>query len=467
MPKSDSSTPRPRQTQKADHASDQVGPALIIALAILAMVGSVSTDMFLAGLPRIRVDLNTTTATVQLTLSLFMVGMAVGQLFWGPLSDRLGRRGPLLVAVTLFALSSIAAPLATNIWMLVSIRLVQGFTGSAGVVIGRAVARDRARGIQLAKVFSFIGMVLGIAPIASPIIGGLVIGTIGWRGVLWIVFGVGVLMAISAFALIPESLPEQHRLRGGSREFFGTLGDVVRDVPFLGYTASAIFGFGAMFSYISGSSVVMQERYGLNGLQYTLCFAVNAVGMLLMGFVNSRIVGRVQPDKILRVATGVMLAGSVVLFVLGELLPNMPVWLVIVLVFVTTTVNPLIMANTSTLGLSRHRKGAGMASAFMGMLQYAVAGAVSPLVAVGGTVTLRSMSLVMVVSAALAVAGNVVTRVSLRRRGETGHMTDDSGHEQHPEPAPDSLPDSEAVPTDIQDPGSTRSVDSATERTEA
>lgn len=391
-----------------------MGASLIVALAVLAMVGSVSTDMYLAGLPRVRIDLHTTTEAVQLTLSLFMVGMAVGQLFWGPLSDRVGRRRPLLVAVSLFVLSSAVAPLAPNVWLLIGVRFLQGFTGSAGVVIGRAVARDLVSGRMLARVFSFIGIVLGVSPIASPIVGGLLVGRIGWRGVLWIVFGVGIVMAACAFALVPESLPRSRRLRGGGRELWRTLGGVVRDVPFLGYTASAIFGFGVAFAYISGSSVVLQEQYGLGSLAFTLCFALNAVGMMSVGGLNTWLVQRADPDKVLRVAVGVLLAGSAALAILAFALPRVPLWLVVALVFAATTVNPLIMANTSSLGLTRHLRGAGIASALMGSLQFGVAGVVSPLVAVTGTVTLHSMALVMVGSAALAVAGNAVTRAALR-----------------------------------------------------
>lgn len=392
----------------------RVGVPLILALAVLAMVGSVSTDMYLAGLPRVRADLRTTTEAVQLTLSLFMVGMAGGQLFWGPLSDRVGRRRPLLVAVSLFVVSSAAAPLAPTIHLLIAVRLVQGFTGSAGVVIGRAVARDLVGGRMLARVFSFIGIVLGISPIASPIVGGLLVGRIGWRGVLWIVFGVGVAMAACAFALVPESLPPERRLRSGSGEFLGALGAVVRDVPFLGYTASAIFGFGVAFSYISGSSVVLQEQYGLSSLAFTLCFALNALGMMSVGGLNAWLVRRADPDRVLSVAVWVLLAGSALLAGLAFALPRVPLWAVIALVFGSTTVNPLIMANTSSLGLTRHPRGAGIASALMGALQFGVAGAVSPLVAVGGTVTLHSMALVMVGSAALAVMGNALSRAALR-----------------------------------------------------
>lgn len=393
-----------------------VTPMLVVALAILSMVGPISTDMYLSGFPVMQDDLHTSAGTIQLTLSFFMAGMAIGQLVWGPLSDSLGRRLPLVVAVTAFVVASVLAALSTNVWVLIVMRLFQGFTGSAGVVISRAVARDLASGVRLAKLYGMIGIVMGIAPIAAPVAGGLLMGSIGWRGILTCVAGVAVIMALFAYAVVPESLEPSQRVAGGLRAMGRSLVTVVSDVPFLGYTAAAIFAFGTVFAYISSSSVVLQEVYGLTTVQFTLCFALNAAGMMAMGLLNVRLVERVRSQKLLAIALIVLVAGSVVLFVLCHMVARIPLWVLIGLVFVTTTVNPLIMANTSTLGLGRHGHNAGMASALMGALQFAVAGIVSPMVTVTGEVSIQSMASVMAVTSLLAGGGMLLTRRAMRRK---------------------------------------------------
>lgn len=388
----------------------RVTPTLVAALAILAMVGPIATDMYLPGFPGMRDDLVTTPAAVQLTLSLFMLGMATGQLFWGPLSDAIGRRGPLLVAATLFVIASGVAALADSIELLVVMRFVQGFVGTAGVVIGRAVARDLSSGAELARLFSVIGIVMGIAPIAAPILGGLLIESIGWRGVLWVVTAIALVMAVVAALLVPESLTDDRRVAGSARQFFGSLGGILRDIPFLGYVGVSIFTFGVVFAYISGSSVVLQEVYGLTSLQFTLCFAVNMVGMMVVGILNTRLVGRMGPARLLAIGLGVLLVGGLALGVIGVLGVVPPLWLLIALVLVTTTTMPMINANASALGLGRHGKGAGMAAALMGALQYGVAALVTPFVTITGEASVSSMAIVMLVCTLLAVASSALYR---------------------------------------------------------
>ena len=388
-----------------------ISRSLFLTLAFLSMASPFATDMYLSGLPAMQRDLNTSATHIQFTLSAFMMGMALGQLFWGPLSDTVGRRRPLLVAVTLFVVTGIAAPLSPNVVVLIGLRFVQGFGGAAGLVIGRAIARDLTSGVQLAKILSLVGVVMGIAPIAAPVLGGVVIQAIGWRGILWIVAGIGMVMAVCAFAFVPETLVVHNRTEGGMRAQFSSLRTVMTDVPFLGYTMSAIFGFGAVFAYISSSSVVLQDIYGLTGLQFSLCFGINAAGMMTAGFINSRLVSRVSPTRMLTIAQIVMVAGTATILVLSIALGQLPVWLLVPLVLVTTAVHPVNMANTNTLALTRHGRGAGMASALLGCLQFTVGALVAPLVTVGGEVSVRTMSIVMLGCAILAASGGVFYRV--------------------------------------------------------
>ncbi|HHW50932.1 MAG TPA: multidrug effflux MFS transporter [Pseudoclavibacter sp.] len=380
-------------------------PLLIAALAVLAMVGPVATDMYMPGFPQMQEDFHTSSGTIQLTITSFMIGMAVGQLFWGPLSDRVGRRRPLLVAATLLVIASAAAAVSWTIWMLILARFVQGFAGSAGVVIGRAVARDVASGKELARLFSMIGVVMGLAPILAPILGGMLDGVIGWKGVLWCIFGISVVMLACAWFVIPESLPQQERTAGGIAPLWQDVRIVFADLPFLGYTASSIFSFGVVFAFISSSSYIYQDGYGLSSMMYTLFFSMNAVGTLIVGLLNTRLV-QVFPERSLLFTSLLSIsAGSVVILTLSLLWDALPMGVFTVVVLLTTCTNPIVMSTTSTLGLSRHKRAAGMASAVMGTLQFAVAGAVAPLVTLSGQASPLSMSTVMVGSALLALAG--------------------------------------------------------------
>ena len=217
-------------------------------------------------------------------------------------------------------------------------------------------------------------------------------------------------MSAVAIVLIPESLTSERRVAGSARQFFGTLGGIVRDVPYLGYVGVSIFTFGVVFAYISGSSVVLQEVYGLTSQQFTLVFAINMVGMMGVGILNTRLVGRLGPSRLLTLGLGVLTIGGIALGAIGLLGMVPPLWLLVALVFVTTTTMPMINANASALGLGRHGKGAGMAAALMGSLQYGVAGLVSPMVTITGEASVSSMALVMLVCALLASASSLLYR---------------------------------------------------------
>ena len=387
-----------------------VSRPLIASLAILSMAGPLATDMYLPGFPEMRDDLSAPSSLVQVTLTSFMIGMAVGQLFWGPLSDRFGRRGPLLFATTAFVLTSALAAMSGSIWLIIVFRLIQGFAGSAGVVISRAIARDLADGAQLARLFSLIGVVISLAPIAAPIVGGLLDNVIGWRGVMWVIFLVAILMAACAYFFVPESLPTEARSDGGFLSLRTDVVTVVRDIPFLGYTAAAVFGFGVVFTFISSSSVVYQDIYGMSNVEFTLFFAINGLGTLAMGLVNTRLVSRVSSRTLLSIALAIMLVGSAVMAAASVLWQPISLWMLVPLLLITTSMNPLVMANASTLGLSRHGRAAGMASALMGTFQFAIAGAVAPMVTITGQVSLTSMGVVMMICAAIALIGFAVTR---------------------------------------------------------
>lgn len=391
-------------------SAPKYGPALIGTLGLLSMVGPLATDMYLPGFPQVAEHLHASSGAVQLTLSLFMVGMGLGQLVWGPLSDIVGRRGPLVAAGAVFAVASLLAALAPDITWLTVWRFVQGFTGSAGVVIGRAIARDVSGGVELARLFGFIGIVNGLAPVLAPVLGGLLIGLIGWRGVLLVLTGIAALMLVASVLVLGESLPGERRLVGGMRALARSTATVLRDRSFLGFTLSQVFGFGVLFTWISSSSVVLQLLYGLDSTRFALCMAVFAVCTLVAGSLNTRLVRRVAMWRLLigGLLIDVVMAGALLVVVLawGGTLP--PLWLLLVLACLVGAPFPLIMANSMTLGLARHGRGAGMASAVIGALQYGMAALVSPIVTITGSVSLTTVAVTMAVCALLAALSALV-----------------------------------------------------------
>jgi DHA1 family bicyclomycin/chloramphenicol resistance-like MFS transporter len=359
--------------------------------------------MYLPSFPLVTRDLGASSSQVQLTLTAFMVGMAAGQLLWGPASDRFGRRRPLLWAVVLFMVSSALAPLSPTVWALVAARAVQGFTGSAGVVIGRAVARDLASGPALARVFSLLGVIGGLAPVVAPVVGGLLVGPAGWRGILWCITVLGAAMLLAVLVAVRETLPVGARSPSGLGHVKSHIAQVAGDRRFLGFAAAQAFSFGAVFAFISASSFVLQVQYGLSSTTYSLVFAANSLMIIVGGIANARLVGRVAPARLLRIALLAATGGNLALFGATLAWGQPPLAVFQGLVMIVSLMGPPIMANTTALGLARHGGStAGMASAVMGAIQSAGAGLISPLVSVGGDPTAGSLALVMVSSSVLA-----------------------------------------------------------------
>ncbi|GGX89860.1 Bcr/CflA family drug resistance efflux transporter [Streptomyces minutiscleroticus] len=376
------------------------GP-LIVVLALLSAVAPFATDMYLPSFTELASDLHTSAAGVQLTLTAFLTGLAVGQLLIGPLSDRFGRRGPLIAATAVATLASALCALAPSIWLLVVFRFVQGFAGSAGIVIGRAVASDRTEGRAAAKVFSVLASIGGIAPVVAPLAGGALSESAGWRGVFWVLTGITLLMLLSALFVVPESLPREQRHAGGLADTGRTMRRLFADRGYLGYTFAFAFGFAGLMAYISASPFVVENVLGLSTTQYTLTFAVNAVGLVLSSTLNSRLVNRFSPAALLRTGlTGMFVLALVLLAVLAAG-ASAPV--VLPVLFLTVFTLGLIMGNASALAIGRAPYAAGAAAAVMGALQFGFGALVSPLVGLGGEDTGLPMAVTIAVSALLAL----------------------------------------------------------------
>jgi DHA1 family bicyclomycin/chloramphenicol resistance-like MFS transporter len=362
----------------------------VLILGGLSAFGPLSIDMYLPALPQMAGDLHAADTTVQLTLSAFIVGLAVGQLVLGPLSDALGRRGPLLVGLVLYVAGSVLCAVSPDAWLLVAARGVQSLGAAAGIVIARAAVRDLYSGTAMTKFFSTLMLVSGLAPILAPLIGGQLLNWTSWRGVFVVltVFG-AVLLAVVAFAL-PEPLPADRRSPARLGRVMKTYGRLAVDRTFAGYALASGLLFASMFAYISGSSFALQGVYGLSPQAYSVVFGANGVGIVLAGQLNGRLVGRISERALLR--AGLLLGAAGGVLVLVSVLAHLPLAALLVSLFLLVSSIGLVMPNASSLALAEHARSAGAASALLGVLQFVIGGVATPLVGLGGPGTAVPMA---------------------------------------------------------------------------
>jgi DHA1 family bicyclomycin/chloramphenicol resistance-like MFS transporter len=352
--------------------------------------------------PQMMLDLDTTAASIQLTLTAFMLGMAVGQLVIGPLSDQFGRRKPLLIGALLCLAASAPCAVTPNIETLIGFRFFQGFAGAAGVVLARAIVSDSARGMYAAKQFGILMAVGGIAPVLSPLAGGGVIAFAGWRGVFWALAVLNLLMVIGSIIIVKESLPQEHRSKGGVKELLASTGRVLSNRRYLGFTFAFAFAMAAMFGYISASPFVYQNILGLNPTAFSLLFALNALGITITSIVGVKLVGILSPLRMTYIGVSglvVFSAGLLAVVTAG----NTPLFPTLALIFLAISSLGLIFGNAAALATDQVRKYAGTGSAVMGALQFMLAAIASPLVGLAGEGSAGPMAIVMLVAGIIAL----------------------------------------------------------------
>lgn len=374
-----------------------VGWPLLIVLASLAAVAPVSTDLYLPGFPAMAQELDASASAVQLTLTTFLVGLAVGQLVMGPISDRYGRRPPLLASTAVCVLAGVVCALAPNITVLALARLVQGFSGAGGMVIGRAVIADLVTGRAAARAFTLMVTVGGVAPVLAPTIGGLLSGPVGWRGMLWTVAGLCAVMFLGVLLVLRETHPVE--LRTAHASYAAALRRVAGTRGYWGPVATLALSFAVMMAYISSSPFVYQNVVGLSAVGYGIAFGVNAIGLVATGWVASRLVDRVEPAALVRGFLAVQLTATLVLLALA--VTGAPTWLLPVPIFVAVACNGGVMGNSAGLAMSQVREVAGTGSAVLGCSQFTLGALVSPLVGLGGEHTAVVPAVVMAVASAL------------------------------------------------------------------
>lgn len=376
----------------------------VLALGVLSAVSPMATDMYLASMPAMAEYYGSPASTIQLSLSTYMVGMAVGQFLLGPVSDVWGRHRLLVAGTSVFLLSSVGIVFAPDVTAMLVLRGVQGFAGAAGVVIARAIVSDIAHGIEAAKLYSLLGTIVSVAPIVAPVLGGLIATWAPWQVVFWVLGGFGALMVVCVVFVIPETLPPQRRREGGVLGTVGLTVQVVTNRPFMAWALAMSLAFGSLFSYVSASSFVMQNVVGLSSIGYSIAFAAAAFGSVLAGLLNVRLLNRFTPAQIMIAALTAQ--GVINAFGLIGVLMEAPEWSIVVHTISAQTCVGFLIGNGIALAQAQVPGRAGSGSAVQGLMQFLVGGLVSPLAGLGGEHTAVPMSVLMFAftTAALAVA---------------------------------------------------------------
>ncbi|AIR98074.1 multidrug effflux MFS transporter [Streptomyces glaucescens] len=386
-------------------ARRRAGLLVTLVLGGLTATPPLAMDMYLPALPEVTRNLTAPAATVQLTLTACLAGMALGQLVVGPMSDRWGRRRPLLTGLAAYIVATALCALAPTVETLIAFRLVQGLAGAAGIVIARAIVRDLYDGVEMARFFSTLMLISGVAPIVAPLIGGQILRVTDWRGVFVVLTAVGVLLAGVVWARLPETLPAADRHEGGVGEALRSMRGLLSDLPFTGYLLAGGFAFAALFAYISASPFVIQEIHGASPQTFSLLFGLNSVGLVVAGQINGKVlIGRVRLDRVLAVGlTIVVLAATALLLMSLGVLGDVGLAPVAAALFVLMSAMGITLPNTQSLALLRTRHSAGSASALLGTSSFLIGAIASPLVGIAGEDTAVPMAVVQL-SAALAAA---------------------------------------------------------------
>ena len=385
-----------------DSLSGRQRAVYVLILGALTALGPFTIDLYLPAFPQIEGDLDVTTAAVQLTLTATTLGFALGQLLVGPWSDKVGRRLPLILATSVHVLASIGVAFSPDISWLLAFRVLQGFGAAAGGVVAMATVRDLFGGYPLVRMLSRLALVTGIAPIAAPVIGSQLLLIMPWRGMFGVLAAYGVIIMVLAALFIVETLPPARRVEKGH----ATLGERYRslftDRIFVGVAIIGGMTFAGLFAYLSASSFLFQDVYGLDPQAYGLLFAANSIGVVIGVQVSSRLAKYFGPAWILAGSTAVLLGSAIAIVVLelagaGLLGTVIPLWFFI-------TACGFGFPCVQVLALANHGREAGTAASVLGAMNFGLAGLISPIVGLFGIADAVPMGTVMAITAAVAIA---------------------------------------------------------------
>lgn len=375
---------------------------MIVILGVITAFAPLSIDLYLPALPQLSNELGISSMLAQQSLSLFFVGLATGQLFYGPLADRYGRRAPLTAGILLYLSATVVCALAPNIETLLIGRLLQGFGAAAGPVIARAIVRDIYSGRRAAQVMSFVILVMAAAPLVAPILGGWVTTLLGWRANFWVLGAFGVMCLLLVIYSIPETHPQHARPISALRYLFSGYLPVITDAASLPLLGAGGMAFAALFAYVAGSPFVYTEVFGVSETAFGYFFGLNVIGLVLGNLLNSQLVMHYGARRLMQFGISILATGSICILIL-VLNGVTSQWMITPFLFISLGTVGVIAANTVSSLLNRHPQNAGAASALFGVSQFGL-GALSALII--GLVPfepLLAMAVVMTGSGLLAV----------------------------------------------------------------
>ncbi|HWD07123.1 MAG TPA: multidrug effflux MFS transporter [Amycolatopsis sp.] len=396
------------------------GLKLVLVLGALIALGPLSIDMYLPALPSLARDLQTSASTIQLTLTGTVLGLGLGQLLVGPLSDAVGRRLPLVVGTLIHVAASLLCLVAPNVELLTAARVLQGLGASAGAVLALAVVRDLYTDRGAAKLLSRLILVMGVSPVLAPTIGSALLTWTDWHGVFVALAVIGISAAAAAALLLPETLPKQRRRPWQLKATLGSYRGLLTDRSFVGLVIVAGLAMAGLFAFVSGGAFVFQQQFGLDQQQFGLLFGASAIWLIAATQVNARLMNRYEPAQVLLVASVAASVAALLLVVTavtgfgGLFGVAVPVWAVLFFA-------GLILPNAPAVALDAHGEAAGTAASLLGAVQFGIGAAISPVVGFLGN---DAAAMAIVMFGGLLLAGVVLWTVVRPWRLEVPEVLD-------------------------------------------
>lgn len=390
-----------------------VGASLATLLMLLTVFGPISMDLYLPVLPELTGDLGATTPAAQLTLTTCLVGLAVGQIIAGPLSDRFGRRTPLIIGIAAYIAASALCAISPSITTLIAARLVQGLAGAVGIVIAQAAGRDVYEGGALIRYYGRLTVLGGLAAIVGPVVGGQLALITDWRGIFLFLAVIGVLLLLASLLIFGETLPESGRTEGGLAQSARDFRSLFSNRLFTGSVLVAGLTYAALFAYLSGATYILQGTYGMSPQGYSIAFGANSAGFMLFGYIGGRAAERWSERGSLVI--GVVMSGAGALGLLATGWFSLPLPVVLVSLFVLASGVAFASPSTTSLALADYPELAGTASAVLGCARFGLGGLAAPLVGLGGGEAVMPLGIVTVLSILLAA---VVHTFFVRQKSE-------------------------------------------------
>jgi MFS transporter, DHA1 family, multidrug resistance protein len=389
------------------HAADTARPPAhtVVVLGLLTMFGPLSLDLYLPALPQLADDLNASASAAQLSITTCLVGLAVGQLVAGPMSDRLGRKRPLMVGLLAYLLASVACALAPSAAALAGLRLVQGLAGAAGIVISRAIARDLYSGRALMIFFSRLLLIAGLAPVVAPILGGQLSRIMSWRGIFGVLAGFGAVLLLAGWLGLKETLPPERRIVGGFSRTLHGYNTLLHDRFFVGCALSSGLAGATMFAYIAGSTFVLQRIYGMSPQAFSLVFGCISLGLVAAAQVGARLALVWSLPRVLGLGLAINLIGATAL--LATVISGLPLAVLVGSLVVMVCAVGLIFPTANALAMADYPDLAGTASSLQGLSQFVFGAVAAPLVGIAGDQTALPLGIVTTTVSVCAMASFV------------------------------------------------------------